>query len=306
MLGRMTAIVRAEGLTKSYGSSRGVVGLDFEVGRGEVFGLLGPNGAGKTTTIRLLLDLIRPNRGRLEVFGLDARRRSVEVRRRVGFLPGDLRLYERMTGRDLLRYFARLRGLAGLGEADALASGLELDLERPIRSLSKGNRQKVGIVQAFMHRPELLVLDEPTTGLDPLVQQTVYELLREVVADGRTVLLSSHVLSEVQRVVDRVGIIREGRLELVEEIERLRSRALTRIQASFAVPPPPGAFADLPGVRELGRHGPVVTLSLAGPADPLVKALAQFEVLTLDSHEADLEDIFLGLYGTEAAVRDAP
>ena len=297
----MTAVVEAQGLTKVYGERAGVLDLDFVVQPGEVFGYLGPNGAGKTTTIRLLLDLIRPTRGRVFLFGLDARRDSVDVRRRVGYLPGDVRLYERLTGAQLLRYFASLRGLHGLGEAQRLAQRFELDLEQPIRTLSRGNRQKVGIVQAFMHRPDLLVLDEPTSGLDPLMQQAFYDLLRETIADGRTVLFSSHVLPEVQHVADRVAVIREGRLEVIDSVESLRARAPSRVEASFAEPPPPGAFDGLPGVREVERRALTIVFSLEGPADPLVKALARHHVRGLDSHEADLEDVFLALYREGAA-----
>ena len=292
----MTAAIRVEGLIKFYGSSRGVSGLDFAVEAGEVFGFLGPNGAGKTTTIRLLLDLIRPTAGRIELFGQDLSRASAAIRAKVGYLPGDLHLYERLTPREHLRYFAALRGLDGLGEGEKLAERFELELDRPIRTLSKGNRQKVGLVQAFLHRPDLLLLDEPTAGLDPLVQQTFNELLREVAAEGKTVFLSSHILSEVQRLADRVAIIHEGSLELVESVETLRARAFVRVEATFSEPPPAQAFAGLPGVRELERRGPVVLLALEGPADPLVKALARYEVLALDSHEADLEDFFLTLY----------
>jgi ABC-2 type transport system ATP-binding protein len=290
------AVVRALGLTKYYGDTRGIVDLDLEVETGEVFGLLGPNGAGKTTTIRLLLDFIRPSSGRIEVLGLDARRDSVAIRRRLGYLPGELQLYDRLTARELLTYFMRLRGHKTLGDAEALAARLELELDRPIEALSKGNRQKVGLVQAFMHRPELLVLDEPTSGLDPLVQQTFYELVREVVSDGRSVLVSSHVLPEVQHVADRVAVIRDGRLALVDSVESLRARALKRIEVTFAEPPPPGAFAGLSGARETDRRGDVVVFALEGDADRLVKAIAQRHVVAIDSREADLEDIFLALY----------
>ncbi|MGD0167723.1 MAG: ABC transporter ATP-binding protein [Gaiellaceae bacterium] len=292
----MAAVIRAENLTKFYGSSRGISGLELEVEAGEVFGFLGPNGAGKTTTIRLMLDLIRPTSGRIELLGLDAQEGSVEIRSRVGYLPGDLRLYERLTAREQLRYFAALRGLDGLGEGEKLAERFELELDRPIRSLSKGNRQKVGLVQAFQHRPDLLLLDEPTAGLDPLVQLTFNELLREAAAEGRTVFLSSHILSEVQRLADRVAIIREGSLELVEAVDTLRARAFVRVEATFAKPPPKKAFAGVAGVRELERKDPVVVFALEGSADPLIKALARYEVLALDSHEADLEDFFLTLY----------
>jgi ABC-2 type transport system ATP-binding protein len=292
-------VIRAERLTKLYGPERGVTELDFAVGAGEVFGFLGPNGAGKTTTIRLMLDLIRPTSGRIELFGADPRR-SVGLRRRIGYLPGDLRLYEHLTARELLAYFARLRGLRDPAGAEALAGRLELELDRPIGALSKGNRQKAGLVQAFMHRPDLLVLDEPTAGLDPLIQQVFYELVGEAKAGGATVFLSSHVLPEVQHVADRVGLIREGRLALVAGVEELRSRALTRVDATFAALPPPGAFERIRGVRELERRGRTIGFALEGEADALVKALARHRVVALDSREADLEDIFLSLYRGEA------
>jgi ABC-2 type transport system ATP-binding protein len=301
----MSAVVRVEGLTKSYGKARGVVGLDFECGPGEVFGFLGPNGAGKTTTIRLLLDLIRPTSGLIELFGADPRRAGAALRRRIGYLPGDLRLYERLTARELFRYFGRLRGLDGAGAAAALAARFELELDRPVGDLSKGNRQKIGLVQAFMHRPDLLILDEPTAGLDPLVQQTFAELVAEVRDAGATVFLSSHVLPEVQHVADRVALVREGRLELVESVETLRTRASARVDVSFAALPPAGAFVGLPGVCELERHGPSVLFALEGEADALVKALARYRVLAIDSHEADLEDVFLSLYRRETEDRDA-
>jgi ABC-2 type transport system ATP-binding protein len=291
----MDPVVRAEGLTKFYGAQLGVSELGFEVDGAEVFGFLGPNGAGKTTTIRLMLDLIRPTRGQIELFGLDPRK-DVHLRRRVGYLPGDLRLYDRLTARELLVYFARLRAIQGVGSSIALADRLGLELDRPIRALSKGNRQKVGLVQAFMHQPELLVLDEPTSGLDPLVQQTFYELVGEAKARGATVFLSSHVLSEVQHVADRVGLIREGSLALVATVDELRAHAATSVDVTFADPPPPDAFAEIPEVTELNRWSNRVRLSLRGEADSLLKALARYHVLAIDSHEADLEDIFLALY----------
>jgi ABC-2 type transport system ATP-binding protein len=297
-------VIRAEQLTKNYGPNRGILDVDVTVESGEVFGYLGPNGAGKSTTIRLLLDLIRPTRGRLTIFGLDSRRKSVEVRKRMGYLPGDLRLYERMTGYDLLRYFGHLRRLDGTERAERLAERLDLDLTRRIKELSRGNRQKVGIVQAFMHEPDLLVLDEPTSGLDPLVQETFYELVAEVTERGATVFLSSHVLSEVQHMADRVGLIREGRLDLVDSVENLRSRAFTHVEATLAEPPPPGAFTGVAGVERVDQDGDVVRFALEGEIDALLKALARFHVKALDVREADLEDVFLARYRGEEP--DAP
>ncbi|MFN8122231.1 MAG: ABC transporter ATP-binding protein [Thermoleophilia bacterium] len=297
----MDAVIEAQELTKRYrGGARGVTGLTLAVGRGEVFGFLGPNGAGKSTTIRLMLDLLRPTSGHVRVLGLDPRRDGVAVRARLGYVPGDLRLYERLTGGELLAYLARLRGMDGTGDAAALAARFDLDLTRPIRALSRGNRQKVGLVQAFMHRPDLLVLDEPTSGLDPLMQRTFGELVRETAANGGTVFLSSHVLSEVQHLAGRVGLIRDGRLELVEDVEALRARARSRVEVTFADPPPPGALDDIPGVVETGREGNRVLLRLEGDADALVKRLAGHTVRAIDAHEADLEDIFLSRYGEEA------
>jgi len=288
-------VIEARSLSKTYGSERGIDALDFAVAPGEVFGLLGPNGAGKTTTIRLLLDLIRPTSGAVRVFGVDPRA-SPAVRRRVGYLPGDLRLYERLSGRAQLAYFAGLRGLDGLGWAEELAERFNVELDRPLKTLSKGNRQKVGIVQAFMHDPMLLILDEPTSGLDPLVQQVFYALLEETRAAGRTVLISSHVLPEVERVADRVALLRDGRLVLDDTVEALRAHALVRVIVTFADLPSPDAFARLPGVRELERQDQTIVFGLQGEPDALLKALAAHHVTALESREADLEDVFLALY----------
>jgi ABC-2 type transport system ATP-binding protein len=240
-------------LTKTYGRARGVADLDLEVRPGEVFGYLGPNGAGKTTTLRLLLDLIRPTRGSATVLGLDSHREGRAIRRRVGYLPGDLRLYVSLSGRELLDYFGHLRGAIPRERAEALARRLDCDLGREIRALSSGNRQKLGLIQAFMSDPELLILDEPTNGLDPLVQQTFYELVLEARAAGRTVLLSSHILPEVERVCDRVGILREGRLVAVESIADLRARAVRRVEIEFGTPSSPPSRGSSPGSRACGR-----------------------------------------------------
>ena len=292
----MEAVIRLEGLTKYYGKSRGVAGLDLEVYPGEVFGYLGPNGAGKTTTIRLLLDLIRPTSGRAVVLGSEPRAGGPALRRQIGYLAGDPALYRKMTGRQLLTYLGHLRGLAGLGPADGLAERLDLDLDRPIGDLSRGNRQKVAVVQAFMHSPQLLVLDEPTSGLDPLMQREFYRLVAEAKAEGRTVFLSSHVLSEVERIADRVGIVREGCLVVVEGLEALRAKALRRLEIHFAAPVPREEFAALPGVQDVVVEGGLLTCTAVGSIDRLVKAAARYEVTNLVSHEADLEALFLRYY----------
>jgi len=294
---RVADVIVADGLTKSYGKRRGVIDLSFSVQPGEVFGYLGPNGAGKTTTIRTMLDFIRPTNGRVSVFGLDSRADSIEIHRRSGYLPGERALYERLTGVEFLAHFAALRGdvdwrfVLGLGER------FDCDLNARIRSLSHGNKQKIGLIQAFMHRPELLILDEPTQGLDPLVQQEFHQLVEEVRAEGRTIFLSSHVMPEVERLCDRVGIIREGRLIAVEDIGDLKARALRTLEIHFAQPVPPSAFSRLPGVRDVEQHGDTLRLTVAGRLDPIVKAAGQFEVVDLASHEPSLEDVFLAFYG---------
>ncbi|MGZ4411110.1 MAG: ABC transporter ATP-binding protein [Gaiellaceae bacterium] len=291
--------IETHGLSKTYaGGPAALAGLDLRVERGEVFGYLGPNGAGKSTTIRLLLDLIHPTAGRASVLGLDSRRDGVEARRRTGYLPGDLRLNDRMTAREQLDSLARLRGAADDAFRAVLCERFGLELDRPIRHLSKGNRQKVGLVQAFMHRPELVVLDEPSAGLDPLLQTELRKLLRETAADGRSVFLSSHSLDEVQHSADRVGIIRSGRLADVDAVERLRERALRHVTIVFADgPPDPGVFARIDGVRVESAEGGVLHLAAPEPAmDAIVKEAAAHRIVDLVSQPADLEEIFLELY----------
>jgi ABC-2 type transport system ATP-binding protein len=242
--------IETSGLSKTYGGRVCALSeLDLRVERGEVFGYLGPNGAGKSTTIRILLDLIRPTEGSASLLGLDARRAGVQARRQVGYLPGDLRLYDRLTAREQLDSLARLRGGVDAKLRDELCERFGVVLDRPIRQLSKGNRQKVGVVQAFMNRPQLVILDEPTSGLDPLLQAEFRELLRETAADGRTVFLSSHSLDEVQHVSHRIGIIRSGRLVDVDSVERLRERALRHVTIAFAGQVDPGPFDCLDGVH---------------------------------------------------------
>lgn len=289
------AVIATEDLTKSYGGRRGIGDVSLEVRAGEVFGFLGPNGAGKTTTIRLLLDLIRPTAGRAWVLGLDAR--SLEVRRRVGYLPGELALWERMTGAELLGFLAELRGGVDRRYLAELAERLGCDLSARIGSLSHGEKQKVALIQAFMHRPELLVLDEPTTGLDPLMQEEFRRMVAEVRAEGRTVFLSSHILREVERLCDRVGIIREGRLVAVEDVGDLRARELRVLDLRFAGPVPASAFRGLPGVHEVEAQGDGIRLTVAGPLDAVVKAAARYQVVDLTGHEPSLEEIFLRFYG---------
>jgi ABC-2 type transport system ATP-binding protein len=293
-----TPAIETRDLEKTYPTGvRALADLELSVEQGEVFGYLGPNGAGKSTTIRLLLDLIRPTAGQAFVLGLDPRRDGVEARRRIGYLPGDLRLADRMTAREQLDSLARLRGRVDVALRDQLCERFGVVLGRPIRQLSKGNRQKVGLVQAFRHRPELVVLDEPSSGLDPLLQAELRSLLRETAADGRTVFLSSHSLDEVQHVADRVGIIRSGRLADVDTVERLRERALRHVAVVFAEPVDASRFAALDGVRVDHADGTIVRLSAPEAAmDAVVKEAAAHRVVDLVSQPADLEEIFLELY----------
>jgi ABC-2 type transport system ATP-binding protein len=290
-------VIRTEALTKRYGKRRGVEDVTFEVSPGEVFGFLGPNGAGKTTTMRTLLDFLRPTSGRAEIFGLDSRAGSVEIHRRIGYLPGELALYDRMTGEDCLRYLAELRGGVRWERVRELIARLGADAEARVGTLSHGNKQKLGVIQAFMHDPELLVLDEPTNALDPLVQQEVHGMIREAHGAGRTVFLSSHILPEVEALCDRVGIIREGHLATVEHISSLKERALRRLEIRFGEPVSPSEFGTLAGVQDLTVEDSVLRCTVAGSLDEVIKAAARHTVLNVISEEPGLEEIFLAFYG---------
>ena len=283
-------------LTKYYGKQLGIEDVDLEVKRGEVFGYLGPNGAGKTTTIRTLLDFIRPTCGSATVFGLDVRQSSVDIHRRVGYLNGELALYNNMTGEDLLKYLGNLRGSLDWKYVRELAARFQCDLPRRIQGLSMGNKQKLGLLQAFMHKPDLLILDEPTNGLDPLMQHEFYDLLTETKKEGRTIFLSSHILPEVEKVCDRVGIIRQGKLVTVETIEALKSHSVRQLEIHFARAIPKEKFSNVPGIRDILVQDKLLTCNVVGSLDALVKAAAQFEVINIISHEPSLEDIFMTYY----------
>jgi len=297
----VSRVIETAGLTKYYGDTAGIVDLDLAVEEGEVFGFIGPNGAGKTTTIRLLLDFIRPTRGSGAIFGMDIGGDSLSIRRRVGYLPGDLALYPSMTGREFLFYFSGLRGIDTASTTAALAERFDLDLDRRIKEYSKGNRQKVGVVNAFMHEPELLILDEPTGGLDPLMQQEFAELLREVRNEGRTVFLSSHYLPEVERVADRVGIVRQGRLIAVDTLDGFRSKVQSNLSIEFESPVDPADFAGIAGVTvvDTGNGGAMLRLSVGGSQQAVLEAAAARGVRAITSAEADLDDVFLSYYGPD-------
>jgi ABC-2 type transport system ATP-binding protein len=302
----MAAVIQTERLTKAYGEHRGIIDVDLTVNEGEVFGFLGPNGAGKTTTIRTLLDLIRPTSGRALVFGIESNADPVAIHRRIGYIPGEFTLYDRLTGGQTIQYFANLRGGVDSTYQASLIQRFDIDPKRRYKELSKGNKQKIGLVIALQHKPELLILDEPTSGLDPLIQQSFFELVREARTEGRTVFLSSHILSEVERTADRVAIIREGRLVKVDSVEGLRDLAHHQVELRFTGPVPTQAFEALPGVSDVSAQDHTLRMRVSGPITPVVRAAAQYELLDFVSREPTLEETFLAQYGhdntAEAAV----
>jgi ABC-2 type transport system ATP-binding protein len=297
----VTAAIETSGLCKNYGPTRAVIDLDLVVEPGQVFAFLGPNGAGKTTTIRMLLALQRPASGRAAVLGLDCGRDTVEIHRQIGYLPGDLALYPKMTGRQHIAWHARARGLRDLSLATELAARFDAVLDRPARELSKGNRQKIGLVLAFMSRPELLVLDEPTSGLDPLMRSEFARLAREAVTEGRTVFWSSHELDEVQRLADRVAIIKQGRLIATETVEHLRDSAPQTVHARFARPVAPALFAGIDGVSVTSCDGGAVQLEVTGAIGPLLRIIADHDPVDFTCQHADLDELFLAYYREPAA-----
>lgn len=294
--------IRTENLGKQYGKHRGVTGLNLEVPQGEVFGFLGPNGAGKTTTIRMLLDIIRPSTGAAWVLEQPVYNNPV-LRQKIGYLPGELNLYDGLTGWELFGYFSRLRGQTDLAFQRELVERFALEPSRPMRTLSKGNKQKIGLIQAFMSRPELLILDEPTSGLDPLLQQEFQKLVKEALDWGATVFLSSHVLGEVQALCNQVGIIRAGELVAVEMVSELHQRTLRRVRIRFAESVPASAWESVPGLREVHLSDHTLEATLQGSLDPLIKAAARYTVQDFVSQEPSLEEIFLTYYdGTQGGV----
>jgi ABC-2 type transport system ATP-binding protein len=289
--------IELDRLTKRYGVARGIEDVTLTVRAGEVFGFLGPNGAGKTTTIRTLLDLLHPTSGTARVFGLDSRRDAAAVHARLGNLPGDFAYDPRMTGRDLLVFLAGLRGLRSIGRGEVLARRFGAELDRPLGELSRGNRQKIGLVQAAFHEPELLVLDEPTAGLDPLMQEEFLGFVAEERAKGHTILLSSHDLDEVERVCDRVGIIRDGRLVAVEDVAAITARAYRHVTIQFAEPVDAAEFTRLPGVSDLERENGRISFRAEGHLDAVVKTAARHTVTDIELSHPTLEEVFLTYYG---------
>jgi ABC-2 type transport system ATP-binding protein len=294
-----TPVIETERLTKAYGEHRGIIDVDLVVREGEAFGFLGPNGAGKTTTIRTLLDHLRPTSGRARVFGIETTVDPVAIHRRLGYLPGEFVLYDKLTGGQTIEYFANLRGGVDPAYQADLVARLDLDPSRKFKEYSKGNKQKVGLVVALQHRPELLILDEPTSGLDPLIQQAFFALMREAKDEGRTIFMSSHVLSEVERTCDRVAIIRDGRLTRVDRVDALRDMAHHQVELRFAGPAPRDEFANLPGVTDVRAEDGVLRMRVAGAITPVVQAAARHELLDFVSREPTLEETFLAEYGSQ-------
>ncbi len=291
----MTGPISTTDLTKFYGIHRGISGVSLDIKEGEVFGLLGPNGAGKTTCIRIFLDFIRPTSGSATILGMDSRSDSVEIRRNVGYLPGDFITYEKLTAEELLQYFANLRG-GHLRKAKVLAERFDLDLSRKIGELSRGNRQKVGLIQAFMSDPKLLILDEPTTGLDPLLQQEFHTLVLEEAEAGKTLFVSSHVLPEVEVICDRVGIIREGSIVAVEEVATLRKQTVTKIEIEFGQAISKAEFEGVDGVSEVTIKDHHLSCNVTGSVDSLIKLAARHTVVNIQSGHPALEEVFLTYY----------
>src|SRR5437016_8270804 len=289
----MSSIIQVENLTKRYGGKRGIDQVSFDVAEGEVFGFLGPNGAGKTTTIRLIMALLRADSGSARIAGLDCWAKTIEIKRLIGYVPGEPSLDRNLTGGQILEYFANLRGGVDRAYLKKLIERMDLDTSRKFRQYSTGNKRKVVLIQAFMHRPRVLVLDEPTSGLDPLNQQEFDGLVREARDEGRTVFLSSHVLSEVEKTCTRVGIIREGRLVRLGSVHELKDIKRYEISISFAEPVSAEAFAHLDGVASVDplSNGSGLRLHMQGPADAVIKAAAQHQVISLTSYEPSLEDI---------------
>lgn len=288
--------IETRGLRKYYGKQRGVEKLDLAVERGKVFGFLGPNGAGKSTTINLLMGFRAPTAGSIRLFGQRVRVGDSAIHRRLGYLPGELSMPEHLTGRELITFLGRLRGKVDGAHINQIAERFELELDRPIGTLSKGNKQKVGILQAFAHQPDLLILDEPTSGLDPLMQREFYQLVHDTQARGATVFMSSHIMGEVEHVCDRVGIIRAGQLVSVEDLAALHERAVRHLEITFVKAPPKTLFAKQSSVSNVRHDGYTVYCSVHGSINGIIKELAKYDVKNLNSEHASLEEVFFADY----------
>lgn len=290
------ALILTENLSKFYGKIRGIVDVNIRIKPGEVFGYLGPNAAGKTTTIRLLMDFIRPTSGMAMLFGLDSKKSSIEIKKRVGYLPGDFSLYNHLTVKEILLFFSNLRKEVDWTYVEHLGNRFKCDFSRSIRTLSQGNKQKVGVIQAFMHKPDLVILDEPTNGLDPLIRQEFYDFIRELKLEGKTIFISSHVLPEVERICDRVGIIRDGKIVAIEEVEQLKKKIVRQIDIVFSKPLKKTLFSEIKNLDNLVMDGCRMKCRIIGDMDQFIKKISQYHIVDFSSYRPGLEEIFLAYY----------
>jgi ABC-2 type transport system ATP-binding protein len=296
----MENVIHTENLSKVYsGATRALDNLNLDVQRGEIFGYLGPNGAGKTTTIRLLLDFIRPTTGKASLLGMDARRDSIAIKQRIGYLPAELNLWDKQTAQQIVQFVGQARGDYDAAYVHRLAERLEFDLSKKVRSYSTGNKRKLGLILALMNKPDLLILDEPSSGLDPLMQQTFYQLMQEARNEGRTVFLSSHILSEVQAICDRVAILRGGQLQAVRRVDELTHTDFRHITLRFREAVAASAIASVPGVSDVTSEGKALRFQMIGDVDPLLRAVSSFYVEDIEVEEPSLEEVFLKFYSNQ-------
>ena len=292
----MNNIIEISNLSKYYGSVRALHNLNLSVNEGEIFGFLGPNGSGKTTTLRILIDYLRSSSGTCKIFGMDTVSQSTEIKKDIGYLPGNIQLYKTMKAIDLLKYFANLRGVSDWNYIENIANRLDSDIGIKIGTMSKGNQQKIGLIQAMMHKPRLLILDEPTSGLDPLVQERFFEMIDEIRTDGKTVFMSSHVLSQVERICNRAGILKSGELVATENIDSLRSKRAQEVEIHFTKPVPPDEFLSVEGINDVKFNNLILQCTVIGSPDKLIKLAAKYTVDKLITHEPHLEEKFLSFY----------
>jgi ABC-2 type transport system ATP-binding protein len=292
----MDKIIEISNLSKTYGEIVAVNGVQFSVPPGEIFGYLGPNGAGKTTTIRMIMNFLTPSGGEIRVFGMNSSKEYLQIHKRIGYMNSDMKLYEHLTGNEMLLFLSNLRGGVDKDNVERLSEKLDIDLSLKIRNLSRGNKQKIALIQAFMHRPELVILDEPSNGLDPLMQQQFNEIVKQSIADGSTVFLSSHILPEVEVLCDRVAIIKDGVLVAEERVDVLKKNSVQKFEIIFSVKPPENIFQQVRGISNISIDDRVLTCSIIGAIDPFIKEAANFDVQSFKSFETDLEDIFLSFY----------
>tara|TARA_B100001750_G_scaffold242899_1_gene257127 strand:+ start:328 stop:1233 length:906 start_codon:yes stop_codon:yes gene_type:complete len=291
-----TTPIKITGLSKYYGKSRGIVDLNLEVLQGEILGYLGPNGAGKTTTMRILMDFIRASEGTAQIFGMDSHKDSLNIRRNIGYLSTSPVLYENLTGREFLTYCMNIKGQDETTPFIELAERLNCDLDKKIDTLSHGNKQKIAIIRALAHKPQLVIMDEPTTGLDPLVQNEFESIIRGMAADGCTILFSSHVLSEVENICDRIAIIGNGQLITMEDVSDLKSKQTRILTVTFADNVEAQTFGSIPGIKNVDIVNNQLSFEISGPIDSIIKAIAKYKVLDIKIDEPDLEEIFLSYY----------